>query len=70
MQSRQIFTRMYRAVLDSARRFPTISAKMRPIDQTKDRVLSGPKQSLVKWPLNIVDKKSYITMAYLVMVLF
>ena len=50
-RSRQIFPRRYRVVLDSARRFPTIFAKMRPIDQKKDRVLSGPKQSLVKWPL-------------------
>ena len=59
-RSRQIFPRRYRVVRDSARRFPTIFAKMRPIDQKrigyyrdqkKDRVLSGPKQSLVKWPL-------------------
>ena len=27
----------------------TIFAKMRLIDQKKDRVLSGPKQILVKW---------------------
>ena len=48
---RQIFSRRYRVWLDSARRFPTIFAKMRPIDQKRDRVLSGPKHSLVKWPL-------------------
>ena len=39
-------------VLDSARRFPTIFPNMRPIDPPtppKDRVLSGPKQILVKW---------------------
>ena len=36
-------------MLDSARRFPTIFAKMRTIDQKKDWVLSGPKQSLLKW---------------------
>ena len=37
---------MYRVVGDSARRFPTIFAKMRPIDQKKARVLSGTKTML------------------------
>ena len=40
----------YRVVLDRACRFPTIFAKIRTIDQKKDWVLSGPKQSLVKLP--------------------
>ena len=43
--------RKYKVVFDSDRRFPTIFAKMWPIDKKKDQVLSGPKQSLVKWPL-------------------
>ena len=51
-RSRQIFPRRYRVVLDSARSFPTIFTKMRLIYQKKDRVLSGPKQPLVKWPLH------------------
>ena len=34
-RSRQIFPRRYRVVRDSARRFPTIFAKMRPIDQKR-----------------------------------
>ena len=43
--------RKYKVVFDSDRRFPTIFAKMWPIDKKKDQVLSGPKQSLVKWTL-------------------
>ena len=43
--------RKYKVVFDSDRRFPTIFAKMWPIDKKKDQVLLGPKQSLVKWPL-------------------
>ncbi|KAG1665310.1 SAM and SH3 domain-containing protein 1 [Nymphon striatum] len=42
----------------NARRFPTIFAKMRPIDQKKDSILSGPKQSLVKWPTEITVANS------------
>ena len=54
----------WRVVLDSARMFPTSFAKMRPIDPKKDRVLSGPKQSLVKWPL-IFPLVWYVQVIYL-----
>ena len=50
-RSCQIFPRRYRVVLDSARRFQTIFRKNVTNQPKKGSVLSGPKQSLVKWPL-------------------
>ena len=45
-RSRQILPQRYRVGLDSARKFPTIFAKMRPIDQKKEPRSIGTKTIL------------------------
>ena len=60
-RSGQIFPRMYRVVLDSTRRFPTIFAKIRPIDQQKGTGSIGTKTILGKMAALLVS----VSMTYM-----